>query len=93
VACLTKKDDTAVKSRTCKFESHGETKDVDYFAVKWDVSLREAKTGKEIAHLGTVNGPASDCPFLSYFNPNDPKIYGAPDPMAVSAKIEEFAST
>jgi hypothetical protein len=92
VACLTKKAGTEVKSRTCDFKTDaGENVTVDYYAVQYDIELREAKTGKGIEGLGTVDGSAARCPFLLWVNKRDRKMYAEPDHAAVDAKLAEFA--
>lgn len=92
VACLTRKPGTEVKSRTCNLQTKtGEHVDVAYYAVQFDLELREARTGKHIEHLGTVDGPAASCPLYVWFNTRDPKAYAEPDPAAVDAKLAEFA--
>jgi hypothetical protein len=92
VACLTRKPGTEVKSRTCNMRTDsGEHVDVDYYAVQYDIELREARTGKRIEQLGTVDGPAASCPFFVWFKKRDPKTYAEPGPAAVNAKLAEFA--
>jgi hypothetical protein len=92
VACLTRKPGTEVKSRTCNLKTDADNRvDVDYYAVQYDIELREARTGKHIEQLGTVDGPAAICPFLVWFNKRDPKTYAGPDPAALNAKLAEFA--
>ncbi|OBK48988.1 hypothetical protein A5655_03025 [Mycobacterium sp. 1081908.1] len=91
VACLTRKPGTEHKSRTCNLKTDtGEHVDVDFYAVQYDIELREARTGKHIEQLGTVDG-ATGCPFLVWFNKRDPKAYAEPDPAAVNAKLAEYA--
>jgi hypothetical protein len=92
VACLSRKDGTEVKSGTCEFETGGDTVTADRYAVEYDLELHEAKSGKSIEHLGTVNGPATDCPFMASVDKNDPKIYGRPDTAAVEDKLAEFVA-
>ncbi|WP_235616650.1 hypothetical protein [Mycobacterium montefiorense] len=92
VACLTRKPGTEVKSLTCSLRTDtGEHVTVDYYAVQYNIELREARTGKHIAQLGTVDGPAVSCPFLVWVNKRDPKTYAGPDTAAVDAKLAEFA--
>ncbi|WP_231989192.1 MULTISPECIES: hypothetical protein [unclassified Mycobacterium] len=92
VACLTRKPGTEVKSRTCDFHTDaGEHVAVDYYAVQYNIELREARTGKHIDQLGAVDGPATSCPFFSWVKKRDPKMYAGPDPAAVDAKLAEFA--
>lgn len=91
VACLRRKDGTEVKSGTCKFESGGKTVNVDHYAVEYDVELHQAKSGKLLKTLGAVKGPATDCPFLVFFNGRERKVYGNPDVGAVAVKLSEFA--
>lgn len=35
-------------------------------------------------------GPAEDCPYISFFDRESPKIFGQPDKAAVEAKLTEF---
>ncbi|MEM6104693.1 hypothetical protein AAHS21_00310 [Mycobacterium sp. 050272] len=92
VACLNRKPGTEVKSLTCNLKTDkGEHVTVDYYAVQYDIELREARTGKQIAQLGTVDGPAASCPFLVWVNKGDPKTYAGPDHAAVDAKLADFA--
>ncbi|WAC90668.1 hypothetical protein [Mycobacterium sp. Aquia_213] len=92
VACLTHKAGTEVKSRTCDFKTDdGDHVTVDYYAVQYDIELREARTGKHIEQLGAVDGPAASCPFLIWVNKRDRKVYAEPDHAAVDAKLAEFA--
>ncbi|OBA63094.1 hypothetical protein A5647_06210 [Mycobacterium sp. 1100029.7] len=93
VACLTQKAGTEVKSRSCDFKTDaGDNVTVDYYAVQYNIELREAKTGKHIEDLGTVDGPAARCPFLLWVNKRDHKMYAEPDDAAVEAKLAEFAN-
>lgn len=92
VACLTQKPGSEVKSRSCDFKTDaGENVTVNYYAVQYNIELREAKTGKHIEELGAVDGPAARCPFLLWVKTRDPKMYAEPDPAAVDAKLAEFA--
>ncbi|WP_231974876.1 hypothetical protein [Mycobacterium sp. E1747] len=92
VACLTRKPGSETKARTCDLKTDaGERVSVDYYAVQYDVELREARTGKRIEHLGTVDGPATGCPFLVWINKREPKLYARPDAAALDAKLAEFA--
>ena len=92
VACLNEKAGTAVKAETCEFNSRGERVSVDYYAVQYDLTLYQAKTGQKIEDLGTINGPATNCPSFVTFNPDDPKIYARPDADAVGAALERFVA-
>lgn len=92
VACLTHKSGTEVKSLSCDFKTDdGDRVTVDYYAVQYDIELREARTGKHLEQLGTVDGPAASCPFLIWVNKHDRKVYAEPDHAAVDAKLAEFA--
>jgi hypothetical protein len=92
VACLTRKPGSEAKARTCDLQTNnGEHVDVDYYAVQYEIELREAKTGKRIERLGTVNGPADSCPFMVWIDKRDRKAYAEPDSAAVNAKLAEFA--
>ena len=90
VACLAEKEGSAVKSKTCDFKSGGETVKLDFYALKYTLTLREAKTGKLIKELGEVNGPATTCPFFVSYSKDDPKYYARPDSDAVGMAIEKF---
>ena len=90
VACLAEKEGSAVKSKTCDFKSGGETVKLDFYALKYALTLREAKTGKLIKELGEVNGPATTCPFFVSYSKDDPKYYARPDSDAVGMAIEKF---
>jgi hypothetical protein len=92
VACLSRKPGTEVRSGSCEFRSGDRDVEVDHYAVEYDLQMHEAKTGSLITSLGTVKGPASDCPTLVYFGGDEPKIYGAPDPAVVATKLAGFAT-
>lgn len=92
VACHTRKPGTEVKSLSCDFKTDsGDHVTVDYYAVQYNIELREARTGKRIEQLGPVDGPAASCPFLLWVKKRDPKMYAEPDAAAVDAKLAEFA--
>lgn len=91
VACVTRKPGTQIKQGACDIESGGEHLTVDRFSVDYTVELREARTGRFLADLGTVPGPSDRCPFISFLDGKSPKIFGAADTAAVEAKLSEFA--
>jgi hypothetical protein len=94
VACLSRKPGTEVKSRTCEFKlDSGEQVSVDYYAVQYNIDLREAKTGKHIEQLGAVNGPATSCPALLWVDRHNRKQYAGPDSAAVDAELSKFAAS
>jgi hypothetical protein len=91
VACLSVKPGTDGKSLTCNLETDsGEHVAVDYYAVQYNIELREARTGKHIEQLGAV-GSATSCPILVWVNKREPKVRAEPDHAAVDAKLAEFA--
>lgn len=92
VACLSPDKTSAVKSKTCDFKSGSDTVSIDYYALKYNVSLYEAKSGKKIKDLGTVNGPADTCPSFVSYNKSDPKVYAKPDAQALGDLLATFAS-
>lgn len=92
VACLEEKDGTAVKSQTCEFTTRGEKVSVDYYAVEYNLTIYEAKTGKKVKDLGTINGPALKCPSFVTYDRSDPKIHANPDADAVDAAIASFVA-
>lgn len=76
-------------SKKCDFRSGGQPVSVDYLSATYELTIREAKTGKS---LGTkeVNGPNLTCPFVSTYNKADPKIYASPDDGLTEAAVREF---
>ncbi len=92
VACLDEKPDTAVKSKTCDFKSGSKMTTLDYYALKYTVTLREAKSGKLIKTLEDVNAPATTCPMFATYDKNDPKYYARPDSTALDAAIKQFVT-
>lgn len=92
VACLTRKPGIEAKSRTCNLATDsGERVAVDFYSTQYEMELREARTGRSIERLGTVDGPVTDCPFMVWVNKREPKVYAGPDSKAVDAKLAEFA--
>ncbi|MGA5462204.1 hypothetical protein [Mycobacterium sp. NPDC050041] len=89
VACVSRVAGSEVKSGTCEFDD-GEV--ADHYAVEYEITVHEAKSGRAVENLGTVNGPATDCPFMATVESDDPRIYGSPDPAAVDAELAEFAA-
>lgn len=59
--------------------------------MQYNIELREARTGKTIAQLGAVDGPADHCPFLLWVDEHNPKMDAEPDSAQVSAKLAQFA--
>lgn len=91
VACLYRKADTEVQTGTCELESGGKNRTLDHYAVDYELVVFEARTGSKIRSLGTVRGPATECPVAEFFDEQSRKIYGSADQSAVEAKLEEFA--
>lgn len=90
VACLTRKEATAVKTATCQDLDAGAHIDIDYLSVDYDVELRAAKTGKVVRNLGVVKGTARTCPAMTSYDRRTKKIYARPDEKAVTALLEKF---
>jgi hypothetical protein len=93
VACLSRKHGSENMVKKCDYDSGGQNVTVDYYAVDYDIELREARTGKLIERLGTVGGPAVDCPFLATYSSKERKIYGNPDGAALQAKLAQFVAS
>lgn len=75
-------------SKKCEFEKGGKPFLLDYFAVSYELTVREAKTGKVVG-TKVVNGPNLTCPsFTSYRD--DLKIYAKPDQGLAEEAIREF---
>ncbi|MBU8814998.1 hypothetical protein MI170_20890 [Mycolicibacterium goodii] len=91
VACLTRKEGTAIKTATCEDEDAGARIEIDYLSVDYDSELREAKTGKVVRNLGVVKGIADRCPGFGYYKRGSKKIYARPDEKAVTRMLEKFA--
>ncbi|HEY0965414.1 MAG TPA: hypothetical protein VGE13_02945 [Candidatus Saccharimonadales bacterium] len=92
VACLNEKPGTAIKSKTCDFKSGNEKITLDYYALKYSLTLREAKTGKLVKTLEDINAPATSCPIVAAYSKSDPKYYAKPDKDAVDAAIQKFVA-
>jgi hypothetical protein len=90
VACVTRVAGTEVKSGTCRFDDGDVV--ADHYAVEYEINVHEAESGRFVENLGTVNGPATDCPFMATLERDDPKVYGSPDAAAVDAELAEFAA-
>lgn len=90
VACLDEVSGSAVKSKACEFTSSGEKISIDYFSVKYKLTLREAKTGKVIDESKTVNGPANTCPMFASYNKEDPKLHADPDEAALELALKDI---
>jgi hypothetical protein len=88
VVCLEEDESAQVKTTTCEYKDTA----LDYYATKYTATAYEAKTGKSIKELGTVNGPATKCPMFASYNKNDPKIIASPDDGALDALLSEFAA-
>lgn len=88
VACLSQKEGTEKRAGTCEFDTDFGKDEIAHYSVQYDIELREARTGKSIKDLGTVEGPAGKCPTLVY-QPG-PRIYAGPDPKALEATLDAF---
>ncbi|MEW2482946.1 hypothetical protein AB0876_25495 [Mycobacterium sp. NPDC049093] len=91
VACLSRKTDTEVKSGQCESSAWDKPVTIDHYSVQYEIEVREARTGRFIKSLGTVDGPAGECPSVSFFDWVPDKLYGEPDGTEVEAKMTEFA--
>lgn len=95
VVCLSRDDSTAVKTMSCELlrpsgVEQGASTVADYHSVKYKVTLYEAQSGKKIKELAAINGPATECPAVKYYNPESPDIYGDPDGTELNARLETF---
>ncbi|MUL83662.1 MULTISPECIES: hypothetical protein [unclassified Mycolicibacterium] len=91
VACLDRKRGSEVKSIQCVDDDDGNNIKVDYYSVEYEITFREAKTGKVIRSGETVTGTAERCPFIATYDRKSRKMYARPDDDAVAAKLDEFA--
>lgn len=91
VACLDRKKGSEVKSTSCVDDDDGDKVTVDYYSVEYEVTFREAKTGKVIKDGGTVSGTAESCPMLATYDRGSRKMYARPDEDAVQAALDAFA--
>lgn len=92
VVCLKEDTSKRVKSQSCDFTSSGEKVSVDYYATQFEAVAYEAKTGKKIKSLGTVNAPAAKCPTFATYVKSDPKIIASPDKDALDVLVAAFAA-
>jgi len=96
VVCLDRDESTAVKSSTCELERSAGMKSTDstvadFYSVKYKVKLYEARSGKKMKELAPINGPATECPPLAYYNTEgDPAVYGDPDIDELNARLKAF---
>lgn len=91
VACLERKKGSEVKSLSCVDDDDGNPVTVDYYSVEYEITFREAKTGKVITSGGTVSGTAERCGRLLYYESRSRKAYADPDDDAVQAAVDAFA--
>lgn len=91
ITCLDRDDSTAVKSLSCDFKTGGETTSVDFYAVKYKVTLYEAQSGKKVKELAAINGPATKCPSFVTYDKSNPKIYGEADKAELDTVLAAFA--
>ena len=94
VACLSQKEDSEAKSKTCKFEEGADNKpvDIDFYSVEYELVYKEAKTGKTIGSPAPINGPATSCPLFASYSKSNPKIYADPDKAALEVSHKAFAN-
>lgn len=90
VACLPRTPGTEVASGRCYVDSGGRRMYVDRYTVDYTIDLREARTGKFIESLGTVNGATPDCAEIATSDVGSRKLYGKPDIAAVQDKLATF---
>ncbi|CRZ13606.1 hypothetical protein BN2156_00443 [Mycolicibacterium neworleansense] len=91
VACLDRKKGSEVKVTSCVDDDDGDHVKVDYYSVEYEVTFREAKTGKVIKSGGTVTGTADSCPYVATYDRRSRKMYARPDDDAVRAAVDAFA--
>ncbi|MEX3654137.1 MAG: hypothetical protein WBB05_10635 [Mycolicibacterium fortuitum] len=91
VACLDRKRGSEVKSLSCVDEDGGDRVTVDYYSVEYEITFREAKSGKVIRSGETVSGTAERCTQLISYERGSRKAYARPDKDAVQAKLDAFA--
>lgn len=89
VACLERKRGSEAKVTSCVDDDDHTT--VNYYSVEYEITFREAKTGKVIMDGGTVPGTAGSCPVLGSYDKRSRKMYARPDEDAVQAKLDAFA--
>lgn len=94
VACLSQKEDSEAKSKTCKFEEGADNKpvDIDFYSVEYELTYKEAKTGETIGSPSPINGPATNCPLFASYSKSNPKIYADPDKAALEVSHKAFAN-
>lgn len=95
VVCLDRDDTTAVKTMTCELRpsagmEEGASTVADYHSVEYKVALYEARSGMKIKELAPINGPATECPAVKYYNQDSPAIYGDPDLTELDAELKAF---
>ncbi len=78
VACVTVK--SATKARECKFDKEQPVRWVDQYDTTFEIAVREASTGKELAKQEVSLKAPSRCPTLFFFKNDREKDYAEFEP-------------
>lgn len=91
VGCLTAVDGSEGPGRKCTVEDSKKKRiTLDYVSSRFTLTFYAAKTGEKLGEGGTVNAPATRCPFLMQYDPATRKSYALPDEGAVTAAFQKF---
>jgi hypothetical protein len=93
VGCLTAVTGSEGPGRKCVIQDADKKRvTIDHVSSRFRLTFRAARTGEKLGDGGTVNAPATRCPFLVRYDPATRKSYALPDDAAVTAAFEKFMS-
>ena len=91
VGCVKADESTIVAGQKCEYTSSSAGKvTVDYKALKYELTLYEAKTGKKIGESTTIDAPADTCPTVLLYDAETKTAYASPDDDALEAALDAF---
>jgi hypothetical protein len=90
VACLKYDAGDAGEGKACEYTSSGQTVTVTYKPLTYTMTLREAKTGKQIGDTQKIDGPATECPSSVLYDQATKTAYAEPDEDALEAAFDTF---
>jgi hypothetical protein len=90
VACLKFDAGDAGQGIQCEYTSSGQAVTVTYKPLTYTMTIREAKTGKQIGDTQKIDGPAKECPSSVLYDQATKTAYADPDEDAIEAAFDKF---
>ena len=91
VGCAKADESTITDGQKCEYTSSSAGKvTVDYKALKYELTLYEAKTGKKIGESTMIDAPADTCPTVLLYDAETKTAYASPDEDALEAALDAF---